>query len=229
MLPAQLLGAVSWVLTQRPAAHGRNWEGKLLWKHCASSVSPEGSSSHVQPSERLSSPGKERVLSSLYFMAVYDCFVIITTTTIIIRAVRALKGWKGTKPCRFSQMFKSDELEPSRFNPQHRCPLSPYRLPSGAGSLPLPSACQPGTGIPWGFSREDPAVAGEDVSETHWTFVDVGWGSWIIRSSAQAKPEWVWESAQRRAGLGLQHWPLPSEISGWKSPFHAILKRPWRH
>lgn len=122
---------------------------------------------NVQPVERLSSPGEERVLSSLCFMAVYECFVIITTTTIIIRAVRALEGWKGTKPCRFSQMFKFDELEPSRFNPQHRCPLSPYRLPLGAGSLPLPSACQLGTGIPWGFSGEEPAVAEEDVSETH--------------------------------------------------------------
>lgn len=131
-------------------------------------------------------------------MAVYECFDIITTTTIIIRAVRALEGGKGTKPCRFSWMFEFDKTEPSRFNPHHWCPLSPCWLPPRPGSLLL-SSCQLGTGIPCGFSREEPAVTEEDVSETRWTFMDVGWGSWIIRSSARAKPEWVWQSAQSHA------------------------------
>lgn len=82
-------------------------------------------------------------------------------------AVRALEGWKGTKPCRFSRMFKFDKVEPSKFNPHHWCPLSPYWLPLGPGSLLLSSTCQLGTGIPWGFLREEPTVTEEDVSETH--------------------------------------------------------------
>lgn len=99
-------------------------------------------------------------------MAVYECFVTVTTTTIIIRAVRALEGWKGTKPCRFSRMFKFDEVEPSRFNPHGRCPLSPSRLPAPPGSLcppPLSAENWDTLGLLEGGTRSSE----EDVSETH--------------------------------------------------------------
>lgn len=95
-------------------------------------------------------------------MAPYECFVTVTTTTIIIRAVRALEGWKGTKPCRFSRMFESDEVEPLGFNPHGWCPLSPCQHHQEVCAHPPLE-----TGIPWGFSRQEPAAPEEDVSETH--------------------------------------------------------------
>lgn len=131
-------------------------------------------------------------------MAVYECFVITTTTTIIIRAVRALEGWKGTKPCRFSRMFKFDEVEPSRFNPHHWCPLSPYQLPLWPGSLLLSSTCQLGTGIPWGFSREEPELL----------------RMWVKLTELS----WMW--AEGRESSDLQ--PRPS-LSGSDSLHRAVL------
>lgn len=108
-------------------------------------------------------------------MAVYECFVVVTTTTIIIRAVRALEGWKGTKPCRFSWMFKFDKVEPSKFNPHHWCPLSLYWLALWPGSLLLSSICQLGTGIPWGFLRVEPEFLRRmwvKLTELSWMWVE---------------------------------------------------------
>lgn len=106
-------------------------------------------------------------------MTAYECFVITTTTTIIIRAVRALEGWKGTKPYRFSRMFKFDETKPSKFNPIAGALSHPTGCHQNGTSAPS-SQCQLGPGQPgasWGRNPQ-PLRMGVKLTELSWMWAE---------------------------------------------------------
>lgn len=182
---------------------------------------------NVQPVERLSSSGKKRVLSSLHFMTAYECFAITTTTTaIVIRAVRALEGWKGTKPYRFSRMFKFDETEPSKFNPISGALSHPTGCHQSRTSA-LSSQCQLGPGQPgasWGRNPQ-PLRMGVKLTELSWMWAEGRESSALqLRPGPSGFDSLHWEPT----GLGLHHCPVSlgcTEISGWKSPSVGL----WRH